>query len=244
MVYFFFSYNQSSYLFDSYISNSYHDSCSTDESIKDLSLHIQIEQAIANGKLTITDGDYEQGFADLLELLGIDEEELDDEDAMNIKLKLAVKSGDLTKYLMDNASYGQAVDDWDEFLQGFFQSIGMEDVNLDNIDPYLAADIYNMEYDVEEYGCKAAMISQFGKKEAANRGYIEQTNFIKSFLDACADKLSAGAIAGISIAVLAVVALVAYTTYRIGRGKASADKKAPLISISDKESDGTAEVAV
>ena len=71
----------------------------TDESIKDLSLHIQIEQAIATGKLTITDGDYEQGFADLLELLGIDEEELDDEDAMNIKLKLAVKSGDLAKYL-------------------------------------------------------------------------------------------------------------------------------------------------
>lgn len=162
---------------------------------------------------------------------------------MNIKLKLAVKSGDLTKYLMDNASYGQAVDDWDEFLQGFFQSIGMEDVNLDNIDPYLAADIYNMEYDVEEYGCKAAMISQFGKKEAASRGYIEQTSLIKSFLDAC-DKLSAGAIAGISVAVLAVVALVAYTTYRIGRRSGAADKKAPLIDVSDKNSDGTAEVAV
>ena len=252
MVYFFFSYNQSSYLIHSCISNSYHDSCSTDESIKDLSLHIQIEQAIANGKLTITDGDYEQGFADLLELLGIDEEELDDEDAMNIKLKLAVKSGDLAKYLMDNASYGQAVDDWNEFLQGFFQSIGMEDVNLDNIDPYLAADIYNMEYDVEEYGCKAAMISQFGKKEAADRGYIEEeqtslseslTSLSESFLDAC-ENLSAGAIAGISVGVLAVVALMAYTTYRIGRRSGAADKKAPLIDVSDKNSDGTAEVAV
>jgi len=216
-----------------------------DESIKDLSLHIQIEQAIANGKLVITDGDYDQGFADLLELLNIDEDELDDDDVTNIKLKLAVKSGALTTYLMDNAAYGQAVDDWEELLQGFFQSIGMEDdIELDNLDSYLAADIYNREYDVEEYGCKAAMISQFGQKEAANRGYVEHQSAIKSFLDACSDKLTAGAIAGIAIAVAAVVALIAYGTYRIGRSKGSADKKAPLISISDKHSDTSAEEGV
>ena len=223
---------------------------STDEAIKDLMVHIQMEQAIASGKLdawlTITNGNFAESFDGFLENLDIGDRDLDDEDKMNIKLMLAVKSGDLTMYLLENAAYGSNIQgqDWEDVLEGFFQSIGMDDINVDQIDTYTATDIYNAAYDVEEYGCEQAMIAQFGKRQATKRGYIEQTSLVDSVLDAVnidsndlpsyltdtEGNLTAGAAAGISIGAIAAVALISFGTYRVGRSYSSKDKRAPLIS--------------
>lgn len=164
-----------------------------------------MEQAIASGKLdawlTITDGNFAESFNGFLENLDIGDRELDDDDKMNIKLMLAIKSGDLTKYLLENAAYGSNLEgqDWKNVLEGFFQSLGMlenrqynnDEENYDEldeliekIDAYTATDIYNTAYDVEEYGCEQAMIAQFGNRQAGKRGYIEQTSLVDSVLDA------------------------------------------------------------
>ena len=85
------------------------------------------------------------------------------------------------------------------------------------------------------------MIDQFGEDEAIDLGYVtdKAKGAVKTFLDSvegCVNNLSTGAIVGIAIAVLAVVLLIAFLTYKCGRSKAATDKKAPLIDIDDKES--------
>ena len=175
-------------------------------------------------------------YQNVLEILGDDD--LDDEIIRTIQFKLAVKSGALEKYLETYASYGIVVDDWEGIFEGFAESISLEgDFKMDDIDTYLATDIYNTAYDVEELGCQAAMIDQFGEETAIDLGYVtdKAKSTIKTFLDSCAS-LSTGAIVGIAIAVLAVALLVAFLTYKCGRSKAAADKKAPLIDVNDKES--------
>ena len=167
-----------------------------------------MKYAIANGDLVIQDGDYGQGFTDLLELLGIDEGEIDDEDATANMLQLAITAGEFTRYITNNAAYGQEVDNFDELLQDFFETLGIEgDINLEDLDASTAAAIYNEEMDAEEYGCQEAMIAQYGYWEAANQGYVVATE--AEAVQIAVNSMSPGAIVAISIiAVVGVICLV------------------------------------
>ena len=213
------------------------------ESLQELSLHVRIEMALdkidtvnAYSGTDAADTNYENV------LTFFDDVDLDDEAIRDIQVKLAIKAGALQGYLETYAGYGIVVDDWEGLLQKFFYSIGIDgEYELGDVDPYLAAEIYNAEYDVLEAGCQAAMIDQFGEDEAIDLGYVtdKAKGAVKTFLDSvegCVNNLSTGAIVGIAIAVLAVVLLIAFLTYKCGRSKAATDKKAPLIDIDDKES--------
>ena len=203
------------------------------EALYDLSLHINLEIALQNVDVENAneDGAADDNVKNVLQYLGLDYDDIDDDDLRDLEVRLAVKSGALYNYLYENAAYGTFIEDWGEFLENFFAYIGIEgDYNLDNIDSYLAADIYNAEFDVEELGCQAAMIAQFGEDEAIDRGYVAgEKSAFQTFLDACAENLSTGAIVGIAVAVLAVVMFLACLTYKCGKSQGSADKKKPLI---------------
>ena len=178
-----------------------------DEDATFIMLKLGMEYAIANGDLVIQDGDYGQGFTDLLELLGIDEGEIDDEDATSNMLQLAISAGEYTRYITNNGAYGQEVDNFDELLQDFFETLGIEgDINLEDLDASTAAAIYNKEMDVEEYGCQQAMIAQYGEWEAANQGYVvaSESEAVQAAMDSMG--LGPGAIA--AIAIIAVVGLI------------------------------------
>ena len=193
-----------------------------------------MEYAIASGNLVIQDGDYEQGFADLLELLGIDEDEIEDDDATSIMLKLAISSDDFTTYLMNNAAYGQEIDDFEEVLQGYFEATGIEgDIDLEELDAYTAAAIYNKEMDVEEYGCQQAMIAQFGEQEAANQGYVSTTSDVAAVsgdaVQTAMDfvQMNAGAIAAIAVVAVVAVLGLALVSYAKGKRNGLAAAEAP-----------------
>ena len=179
-----------------------------DEDATSILLKLGMEYAIANGDLVIQDGDYAQGFTDLLELLGIDEGEIEDEDATSNMLQLAISSGALSTYLMNNAAYGQEIENFDELLQDFFETLGIEgEINLEDLDSYTAAAIYNEEMDAEEYGCQQAMIAQYGAWEAANQGYVVASEAVA--VQAAVNSMSPGAIAAIAIiAVVGILGLV------------------------------------
>ena len=195
------------------------------EALHDLSIHIRIEKAIASGAFNFEDGinynfaangnednggegNYDEEFYNLLQSLDIDANELEEDDIMNIKLKLAVKSGALKEYLEASAAFGSVVDDWEGLIQGFFYSLGIEEeINLEDIDSYLAADIYNTEYDLEEYGCQQAMLNQFGKRDAKDYGYIASKNF------------TSGETAGIVVSVLFFVGLIVVFAFVCGKKK-------------------------
>ena len=68
------------------------------------------------------------------------------------------------------------VENWEEVLGGFFESIGVDDVDVDDLDSYTLSKLYYNVYEVEEFFCEQAMTEQFGKNKAANEGYVEQTN--------------------------------------------------------------------
>lgn len=195
---------------------------------------------MTSDEFVIEDGNYEEAFQQLLEHLDIGEDEIEDEDATMIMAKIAFRdaamSGALNQYLKNNAAYGQKIEDWEEVIGGFLESVGLEgDFNLENIDPSTAAYIYHQELLVEEDGCQKAMIAQFGAKEAAIRGFVsgsvfESSSDSASFLSAAMNyvKMTPGGVAGTVIAVAAVVGLVAYVIgNKSGKKKAEADAEAP-----------------
>ena len=188
-----------------------------------------MESAIASGDLVIQGGDYEQGYTDLLELLGIDENEIEDEDATSIKLQLSITSGDLYNYLVNNAAYGQQIDNVDEILEGYFQYLGIEDVNLEDLDASTKAAIYNTEMDVEELGCQAAMKDQFGEEEAAAQGYITASeNAATTAANTTMEyvRMNSGAIAGIVIAALVAVIGFVLIAFKKGKNKGKSEAEA------------------
>ena len=205
-----------------------------EDALKDLSLHIRMEDAITKGYLVIQDGDYEQGYKDLLDYLGIDENEIEDEDATYIMSKLAVTSaiasGDLTTYLMNTAGFGQNIDDWNEVFQGFLQYLGIDgEINLEDLDAYTKAAIYNTEMGVEESTCQQAMIAQFGQQEAVNQGYVseEAAAAMDSMTTMEYVQMNAGVIAAYTIiAVVAVIGLV-LIAYAKGKNKGLSEAEAP-----------------
>ena len=220
------------------------------EALHDLSIHIRIEKAIASGAFNFEDGinynfaangnedhggegNYDEEFYNVLQSLDIDENELQEDDIMNIKLALAVKSGALKEHLEANAAFGSVVDDWEGLIQGFFYSLGIEEeINLEEIDRYLAANIYNTAYDLEEYGCQQAMLNQFGKRDAKDYGYIENTNPIVDFFNATVEKFTSGQTAGIVIGVLIAVGIIGCCAFRCGKKagtKSRSSRNDPLI---------------
>ena len=216
------------------------------EALYDLSLHIRLEIALQNVDVENTNEDdaADDNVKNVLQYLGLDYDDIDDEDLRDLEVKLAVKSGALYNYLYANAAYGSYIDDWETFLENFVASIGIEgDYKIDDIDAYLAADIYNAEYAVEEAGCQTAMVEQFGEEEAIDRGYLtEEKSAFQTFIDACAESLSTGSIVGIAVAVLTVALLIAFLTYKCGKSQGAADKKTPLIDVDDKHSDTSSDV--
>jgi len=202
---------------------------STDESIKALSINMQIANAFESGQFTIDvddqgAADYDQGFNDLLEYFGYDEGDIDDDEKAEMMMAMVIRDGALTSYLEQNAAFGTVVDDWEGIFQDFFEDIGIEgDFNFEELDTYLATEIYNQELDIEEAGCQQAMINQFGWRQAANYGYVTvDDNPVEAALNYV--QMTAGGVAATVIAVAAVVGLVAYT---MGKSKGSADKEAP-----------------
>ena len=207
---------------------------------------MQIEEGIASFQLTDATADE---FYEYLREFGID---IDDEDQMNVMLMQAVKSGDFTRYLLENGYYGSNVQgqDWKNILMKYFMLKGIvdnyDDVDevFEQIDEYTAATIYNAVHDVEEYGCEQAMIAQFGTYRAGRQGFTDQSNLVDAVLDSfnidrnnlptymtdTEGNLTAGAAAGISFGVIAAVALVSFGAYKVGRSYSSTDKKVPLIS--------------
>ena len=185
------------------------------QALRDLTIHIRLEKVLNTDEFRFEeDGNYDEIRNQILEELGLDEEDLSDSDINSIKLKLAVRGGALEEYLKANAAYGSEVNDWDTMLQGFFEEQGIEDMDLKDIDTYLAAYIYNTEYELEEYGCQQAMLNQFGTNGAKEYGYIEDSNFIVDFFNAA---LPYGDIAGIVIGVLAAVGIIGFFSYRRGK---------------------------
>jgi hypothetical protein len=210
------------------------------DALHQLSLHIRIEKAIASGAYDFNNINYsfdedndDNQFYNLLSSLDISEDELEDGDIMNIQLAIAVKNGSLKEYLQANAAYGTVNEDWEGTIQGFFYSLGAEDVDLEDISPYLAADIYNIAYDLEELGCQKAMLSQFGKKGAKKHGYLETFTFT-DFMNSAAEKgVTPGQIVGIVLAcILGFVAmcLVLYKNLmRQAEKKAQGSRRRPLL---------------
>ncbi len=218
---------------------------STGDVVKAFSRHLQIEQAFENGQITVgtTDQglpDYATALSDYLNKIGMDEEDFEDDDElMNIMMHMAVRNGDLTSYFEATAAFGQQVDNWGSVIKGFMIASGImecdgdecnqeqegdEDVDFSEwMSPYIATEIYNAEYDVEEAGCQQAMIAQFGSRQAAKYGYVvADDNPVVAAMNYV--NMTAGGVAATVIAVAAVVGLVAYT---IGKSKGSADKEAP-----------------
>ena len=217
-------------------------------------MHIELEQqvqkAIVNGQFNGNGQFNEEEFEKYVKELVRD---LDDETQMNILLMEEVRSGDLTLYLLENGFYGSnnQSNDWEHILAQYFMLQGIIDNYNDaeqlfeTMDEYTAGAIYNAVYDVEEYGCEQAMISQFGAWGASRQGFINQGGYmVDSFLDSinmnrnnlpsymldAEGNITAGAAVGISFGVIAAVAFISFGTYKVGRRYSSKDKKAPLIS--------------
>ena len=191
------------------------------EALNQLALHVRVEAALDTADLT---SDAAEGsYASVLEALHINEEELDEGTMNDLKAKVAFKDGSFKTFLEENAPYGQNVEDWDQLLVNFLGSIGLENYSVDDIDSYMAADIYNIEYKFEEEGCQAAMVEQYGAEEAASRGYIvDQAIFLQN-------SLSTGSKAGIAVGVIIAVGAVATLIAFRGRSKAEAEKNTPLV---------------
>lgn len=191
------------------------------EALNQLTLHVRVEAALDTADLTSDAG--EGSYASVLEALHIDEGELDQGTMNDLKAKVAFKDGSFKTFLGENAPYGQNVEDWGQLLVNFLASIGLENYSVDDIDSYMAADIYNIEYKFEEEGCQAAMVEQYGAEEAASRGYIvDQAIFLQ-------DSLSTGSKAGIAAGVVIVVGAVATLVAFRGRSRAAAEKATPLV---------------
>ena len=191
------------------------------EALNQLTLHVRVEAALDTADLTSDAG--EGSYASVLEALHIDEGELDQGTMNDLKAKVAFKDGSFKTFLGENAPYGQNVEDWGQLLVNFLASIGLENYSVDDIDSYMAADIYNIEYKFEEEGCQAAMVEQYGAEEAASRGYIvDQAIFLQ-------DSLSTGSKAGIAAGVVIVVGAVATLIAFLGRSRAAAEKATPLV---------------
>ena len=191
------------------------------EALNQLTLHVRVEAALDTADLTSDAG--ESSYASVLEALHIDEGELDQGTMNDLKAKVAFKDGSFKTFLGENAPYGQNVEDWGQLLVNFLASIGLENYSVDDIDSYMAADIYNIEYKFEEEGCQAAMVEQYGAEEAASRGYIvDQAIFLQ-------DSLSTGSKAGIAAGVVIVVGAVATLIAFRGRSRAAAEKATPLV---------------
>ena len=212
-----------------------------DEALKTLSINIQIEMALESGALdnynynfanNDQDGGDEdqgnngQGYYNVLQILGIDADDLDDDDINEIEATLAVKSGAFDEYLQNNAAFGQNVDDWEGTLQNFFYSLGMEDVDLEDLSPYVTAEIYNKEYLNEEYGCQIAMIEQFGKSNAVNYGYVDYQDIVDNsdissnaadYFNAAVSQFTTGQTVGIVVGVLAAVSLLLCAAFVCGK---------------------------
>lgn len=212
-----------------------------DEALKTLSINIQIEKALESGALDNYnynfanndqdggDGDQGnngQGYYSVLQILGIDADDLDDDDINEIEAMLAVKSGAFDEYLQNNAAFGQNVEDWEGTLQTFFYSLGMEDVNLEDLSPYVTAEIYNKEYLNEEYGCQVAMIEQFGKSNAVNYGYVDYQDIVDNsdissnaadYFNAAVSQFTTGQTVGIVVGVLAAVSLLLCAAFVCGK---------------------------
>ena len=126
---------------------------------------------------------------------------------------------------------GEVIDDWEEFLTEFFYGIGLYDeVNLNELNQYILAELYNRELDFFEFSCQTAMIEHFGENEAVKRGFSDQKH-MQSYLAAAGvqtSTMTAGAIAGIAIAVAAVVVALVGIAYK--SGKTQNDKKLPLVA--------------
>ena len=218
---------------------------SSGERLEDLMMHIKLEQAI-QGSFFATAAEFE-GY---LKELGFN---LDDKDEVNIILTQEVTTGDLTMFLLENGYYGSENQgqDWTDILTQYFLLKGIVGSSeegeelIQEMDLYTATAIYNAVYDVEEYGCQRAMKDQFGVWSAGRQGYINQggamvdtvldslnmdRNDLPKYMTDPDGNLTAGAVAGISFAVIAAVALISFGTYRVGRSYVSTDKKAPLMS--------------
>ena len=135
-----------------------------------------------NAYITINDGDVATAFQQFFEN---GEGDLDEEEQANFEVMWAIKNGEFTKYLMFNLNLegDYRVEDWETVLDGFFQSIGLEDVNVDDLDSYTRSQIYYNVYEVEEAVCEQAMTEQFGTNKAANEGYVEQTSMVDNWLN-------------------------------------------------------------
>ena len=212
-----------------------------DEALKTLSINIQIEMALESGALDNYNynfanndqdggdddqGNNGQGYYSVLQILGIDADDLDDDDINEIEATLAVKSSAFDEYLHNNAAFGQNVDDWEGTLQNFFYSLGMADVNLENLSPYVTAEIYNKEYLNEEYGCQIAMIEQFGKSNAVNYGYVDYQDIVDNsdissnaadYFNAAVSQFTTGQTVGIVVGVLAAVSLLLCAAFVCGK---------------------------
>ena len=212
-----------------------------DEALKTLSINIQIEMALESGALDNYNynfanndqdggdddqGNNGQGYYSVLQILGIDADDLDDDDINEIEATLAVKSSAFDEYLQNNAAFGQNVDDWEGTLQNFFYSLGMADVNLENLSPYVTAEIYNKEYLNEEYGCQIAMIEQFGKSNAVNYGYVDYQDIVDNsdissnaadYFNAAVSQFTTGQTVGIVVGVLAAVSLLLCAAFVCGK---------------------------
>jgi len=210
------------------------------DALHQLSLHIRIEKAIASGAYDFNNINYsfdedndDNQFYNLLSSLDISADELQDGDIMNIQLAIAVKSGALKEYLEANAAYGAIVEDWEGTIQGFFYSLGAEDVDLGDISTYLAADIYNTAYDLEELSCQKAMLSQFGKKGAKKYGYLETFTFTDFMNEAAEKGVTPGQLVGIVLAsILGFVAMcvILYKNMmRKAEKKAQGSRRRPLL---------------
>ena len=132
--------------------------------------------------MTINDGNVATAFQQFFEN---GEGDFDEEEQANFEVMWAIKNGEFTKYLMFNLNLEgyYRVEDWETVLDGFFQSIGLEDVNVDDLDSYTRSQLYYNVYEVEEAVCEQAMTEQFGTNKAANEGYVEQTSMVDNWLN-------------------------------------------------------------
>lgn len=132
--------------------------------------------------ITINDGKIATAFQQFFEN---GEGDFDEEEQANFEVMWAIKNGEFTKYLMFNLNLEgyYRVEDWETVLDGFFQSIGLENVNVDDLDSYTRSQLYYNVYEVEEAVCEQAMTEQFGSNKAANEGYVEQTSMVDNWLN-------------------------------------------------------------